>query len=447
MIKKQKSFYKTTETHVISWRLKQLKALQKSLFDYEDRLIEALAQDMGRSDFEVYVSELLIVKRSLTQAINKTRKWSKTKRKRQSVLLLGKKSYVTPRPRGVVLIISPFNYPIQLSLVPLITSLSSGNLATLKLSSKTPKTAKLLKEMLDNTFEDKVVQTFIGEKEITSQLLDEDFDLIFFTGSPQVGKIVMSHAAKHLTPVILELGGKSPAIVLKDADLKQTADRIVWGKFMNSGQTCVAPDYILVDEKIKQSLVHHVIQSIRSFYGEFPLDSKDYGHMIDQKSLDRQIALLQGQEIIHGGLVEGLRLEPTLILDPSMESDIMNEEIFGPILPIIGFTTMNDVYKIVDVNPNPLALYVFSKDRRQVKNIMTKIPFGGGMMNDTVLHLANEWIPFGGIKQSGMSMYHGKEGFNNFSHQQSYVESSRLVIPFLYPPYADRLRWFKKYFK
>ena len=447
MIKEQRSFFKQGLSQDVDWRIKQLKKLETAFLSYEDKILKALEKDLGKAEFESYTSEVLIVKRTLRQHIKKTKTWSKTKRKRSNMLLFGKSSKVYTRPKGVVLIISPFNYPVQLSLLPLITAIAAGNTAVLKLSAKTINTAKVLKEMLDLIFSDEYIKVYIGEKEITSKLLEENFDLIFFTGSPQVGKIVMEKASKHLTPVILELGGKSPAIVLKDADLKLAAERIAWGKFMNAGQTCVAPDYVLIDEAIISDFKEIMIETLENFYGLDALDNNDYASIVSVEDLNRQVSFLDGEQIIYGGKTKGLKLEPTLVLNTSLESRLMNEEIFGPILPILSIKKDQDIFPIIERNPNPLALYVFTKNKNKAKRIMDKIPFGGGMINDTILHLANESIPFGGIKSSGMSMYHGKYGFDNFSHKQSVVRSSSIRIPFIYPPYGERLNWFKKIFR
>lgn len=447
MIKEQQEFFATQLSKNVLWRMDQLRFLKHSIEKYEEELLNALESDLGKAHFESYTSEILIVKRTLKQYFKNTRKWSDPRQVGSNLLSIGKKSKVYPEPRGTVLIISPFNYPVQLSLVPLITAIASGNTAIVKLSAKTPKTAEVLKKILDETFEGKYIKTYIGEKEITSQLLSESFDLIFFTGSPHVGKIVMKAAAEHLTPVILELGGKSPAIVLEDAKLDLAAERIVWGKCINAGQTCVAPDYVLVDEKIKEKFTKKLIEKINKFYGDNPLESNDLPSLIDDKELKRQKNLLEGVTIIHGGKTQGLKMEPTLVEVNDFDSRLMTEEIFGPILPIVTFQKEKDIYQIVNKHPNPLALYVFTKDIDYAQEMMSKISFGGGMINDTVMHLANESLPFGGVRKSGMSAYHGKYGFDNFSHLKSVVISSRFKIPFLYPPYKINVSIFKRFIR
>lgn len=447
MIQQQNEFFNTHLSKNVLWRIDQLKFLEKAIEKYEDEILLALESDLGKAQLESYTSEVLIVKRTLRQYIKNTPKWSEPRNVGSNILMFGKKSKVYPEPRGTVLIISPFNYPVQLSLVPLMTAIASGNTAVLKLSSRTPKTAVVLKKMLDEIFEGNFVKTYIGEKEITSQLLNESFDLIFFTGSPKVGKIVMKAAAEHLTPVILELGGKSPAIVLEDARLDSAAERIVWGKFINAGQTCVAPDYVLIDEKIKEKFITKLEEKIEAFYGKNPLESKDLASLIDENELNRQKELLKDQTVVYGGKTNDLKMEPTLIKTDDFKSRILNEEIFGPILPIVSYKREKDIYEIIDRNPNPLALYVFSKDVKYASEMMSKISFGGGMINDTVMHLANEDLPFGGVRTSGLSSYHGKYGFDNFSHLKSVVESSKFKIPFLYPPYKIDIKLFKKFIR
>ena len=447
MIETQKEFFKTHLSRNVLWRMDQLRLFKKAFEKYEDQLLLALENDLGKAQLESYTSEVLIVKRTLRQYIKNTPKWSQARNVGRSILMMGKNSKVYPEPRGTVLIISPFNYPIQLSLIPLITAIAAGNTAVLKLSSRTPKTSNLIKEMLDNTFPDSFVKTYIGEKEITSQLLNQAFDLIFFTGSPSVGKIVMKAAAEHLTPVILELGGKSPAIVLEDAKLDKAAERIVWGKFINAGQTCVAPDYVLVDESIVDKFIIKLKEKIIEFYGHLPLESPDLASMIDQKELDRQKELLIGHEFLLGGQSLGLKMEPTLVRTQDFNSRLMQEEIFGPILPIVSFKKEKDLYQLIDKNPFPLALYVFSEDTTYAQEMMSKISFGGGMINDTVMHLANEDLPFGGIRSSGMSNYHGQYGFDNFSHLKAIVKSSGFKVPFLYPPYKVSVSLFKRFIR
>ena len=447
MIENQQVFFQTHLSKNVLWRLDQLRLLKKSIETYEDEILLALESDLGKAQFESYVNEVLIVKRTLKHTIKHLHRWSAVRNVSTNLLSFGKKAKVYPEPRGTVLIISPFNYPVQLSLIPLITAIATGNTAVLKLSSKPQKTAAVIKKMVDEIYDDKFIEVFIGEKEITSRLLKESFDLIFFTGSPQVGKIVMKAAAEHLTPVILELGGKSPSIVLKDANLDLAAERIIWGKCINAGQTCVAPDYVLVDEEIKDQFVEKLIEKVKKFYGECPLQSPDLAKMIDHEALLRQKELLEHHTILYGGKTDGNKMEPTLVSVDNFDNRLMEEEIFGPILPIMTFQKEKDLYQMVDKNPNPLSLYVFSKDINYAKDMMSKIPFGGGMINDTVVHLANENLPFGGIRTSGISNYHGKYGFDNFSHLKSVVTSSRFKVPFLYPPYKVNLTFFKRFIR
>lgn len=447
MIDHQRDFYKTHQTHDVNWRIDQLKNLQQSILKYEDDLLMALEKDMGRPHFESYTTEILIVKRTLRQYIKKVRRWSKPRNVWGNILSIGKKSQIHLQPRGNVLIISPFNYPVQLTLVPLITSIAAGNTSVIKLSSRPKKTAEVLTKIIQEGFKPDYIDVYTGEKEITSRLLDEEFDLIFFTGSPKVGKIIMKKAAETLTPVILELGGKSPAIVLDDADIDLAAERIVWGKFINSGQTCVAPDYVLVNDSNYEALIETMKSKISEFYGEDVLNNQDYSRMIDDHEVHRQKNLLKEQKILFGGLSDGLKVEPTLVEVEDFSTPLMKEEIFGPILPIMTFNDESEIFHALNKNPNPLSLYIFSNDITKAKQMMSKISFGGGVINDTVVHLANENLPFGGVKTSGLSYYHGQYGFDQFSHLKSIVVSSKLKIPFLYPPYGDRMKWFRKLFK
>lgn len=353
-------------------------------------------------------------------------------------MLFAKQSYVYTEPKGTVLIIGPFNYPVQLTLVPLISAIAAGNTVMLKPSEQSPQTASTIKEMLDEVFPDEYVSVHLGGKALNEELIKLPYDLIFFTGSQKVGKIIMQQASHNLTPVILELGGKSPAVVLHDANLATAAKRIVWGAFLNGGQTCVAPDYVLVEESISNDFLDLVKIEMKTMFASFNYK------ILDEKRL--QSYLNENKDsMIAGGLKDHL-IQPTILFG-DIKGAILEDEIFGPILPIIPIKNTDSIEGYLQKNPYPLAFYVFTKDLKKAKSMMNRYQFGGGMINDTVLHLVDERIPFGGIRTSGLGSYHGKIGFDAFSHKKSVVISShRINTPFMYPPYKNKLSWFKKIF-
>ena len=398
----------------------------------------ALEKDLGKEAFESYASEILIVKRTLRFTYRNMAKWAKPKKVRPSLLMFGKKSRILVEPKGNVLIIGPYNYPVQLTLVPLITAIASGNTVMIKPSERTLNTSYVIKEMLEEIFPWEYISVEIGGVELNETLLSYPYDLIFFTGSEKVGKIVMEKAAKNLSPVILELGGKSPAIVLDDANLKTAAKRIAWGSYLNGGQTCVAPDYVLVDESIASDFVALLIKETEAMFSNFPYK------MLDEARLKSY--LIENEDlIVHGGMKEG-KLVPTILFG-EVRGSITKDEIFGPILPVIPIKNMESIQTCLELNPYPLALYVFSGNKNKIKQIINYNRFGGGMVNDTILHLVNESLPFGGVRTSGIGSYHGKYGFESFSNLKSIVYASKVIgTPFMYPPYKEKLTWFRKFF-
>ncbi|PGZ51135.1 aldehyde dehydrogenase [Bacillus anthracis] len=381
------------------------------------------------------------------------KKWMKPEKKKTPIHLFPAKSYIVKEPYGTVLIIGPFNYPFQALIEPLIGAIIAGNCVVLKPSENTPNVAAVIRHMINETFDEKYIRVIEGDKEITSLLINAPFDYIFFTGSVQVGKIVMEAAAKNLVPVTLELGGKSPVIVDKTANLDLAAKRIVWGEFLNTGQTCIAPDYVLVESQIKDELISKMKEVILSFYGENPLMSKDYGRIVNEREFNRLISIIEQDKsnIVFGGNYkkEELFITPTLMQAKSWDDAVMLNEIFGPILPIMEYNGINNAIQMINNRPKPLALYLFTEDKKTEKEVLNRISFGGGCVNYTLLHAANHHLPFGGVGNSGMGSYHGEHSFDLFSHHKSIVKKSKkLDFGFLlFPPYNDKIKLVKKILK
>jgi aldehyde dehydrogenase (NAD+) len=354
---------------------------------------------------------------------------------------LGSKSYIYPEPYGTVLIVGPFNYPFQLVMEPMIGAMAAGNCVLLKPSEFTPNVSKVMTKIIQENFEEGYISVMEGGKDVTSELIHSPFDYIFFTGSVEVGKIVMKAAAENLVPVTLELGGKSPCIVDKDANLEVAAKRIVWGKYMNAGQTCVAPDYILVHREVKEQLVKNLATTIKDFYGENPQESKDYGRIVNERQFDRLVSLLDERKVVAGGSHhrEELFMEPTLMNEVSWDDKVMQEEIFGPILPILEYGDLQQAIEQINANPKPLALYLFTENGEVEDRVIQSVSYGGGCINDTVTHLTNPNLPFGGVGPSGIGSYHGKDSFETFSHKKSVMKKSTKVnLSFIYPPYSEK---------
>jgi len=454
MIKKkiqdQKNFFNSNKTKDISFRMLHLIKLKESIKEKEEKIIEALGKDLGKSSFEAYTSEVGFVLESLNYTIKYMRKWAKTQTVRRPIFMPISKSYIKYQPHGTVLIIGPFNYPFQLIMEPLIGAIAAGNTCILKPSDKTPNTVEIIKEIIGEIFKKDHVDVVTGNREAVSELIHSDFDYIFFTGSVPVGKIIMEAASKNLTPVTLELGGKSPTIVHKDADIMKAASRIVWGKFYNSGQTCIAPDYIYVHKEVKDKFLQNIKNEITSFYGENPLNSPDYGKIINLKEFNRLSNIIDENKLYFGGEKneEKLKISPTILTDITWDDNVMKREIFGPILPILTYTNINDVLKIIKDKPRPLALYLFTEDKYLQEKIEDQIPFGGGCINDTISHVSSPNLPFGGTGNSGIGSYHGKESFITFSHKKSMMKkSTRFDIRYIYPPYKGKLKFIKKIMK
>lgn len=451
-IQNVRDFFQTQSTKDIKFRKKYLKALKKSIKKHEPDILDALKSDLGKNKVEAYATEVGFVMKELSYIIKELKNWAKTKSVTTPMMQFPAKSFIKYEPYGTVLIIGPFNYPFQLVMSPLIGALAAGNCAVVKPSEMTPQTSMVVQEILEEVFPEDYVKVIQGEKEVTSQLLDERFDYIFFTGSTKVGQIVYEKASKHLTPVTLELGGKSPVIIDDTANLKVAAERIAFGKFMNAGQTCVAPDYILIDNEIKVKFVEALQATIQEFYGAQIEQSEDFGRIVNDNHFNRLVNIIEDsrQQVIYGGEsnADELFVAPTIILDPKLSDSVMQQEIFGPILPIIGYDTFNEVYDIVEQYEKPLALYLFTEDSDQITAVFNRLSFGGGCVNDTILHLANPNLPFGGVGHSGIGSYHGKYSFELFSHEKSYItKSTKLESGLLFPPYKGKFKYVKQLFK
>jgi aldehyde dehydrogenase (NAD+) len=443
----QRVFQATGQTRSLEFRLTALKRLKTAILRYEPELIAALEEDLHKPLLESYSSELGMVINEINYAVKNLKNWVRPQQVKANLLTFPAKSYLLKEPYGVVLIIAPWNYPMQLALSPLVGAIAAGNCSILKPSELAPATATVLEKLIAATFAPDYIQVVTGDAGISNCLLEQHFDKIFFTGSPRVGKIVMTQAAKHLTPVTLELGGKSPCIVDQNVDLEVTAKRIVWGKFFNAGQTCVAPDYLLVHQTLKAPLCEAMQKWIKLFYTENPATSPDLAKIINFRHFNRLTTYLKDGNIISGGRfnAEHLFIEPTLLEVTDLESPIMQEEIFGPILPVVEYATLEELFEIINRHPDPLACYIFSRDHKLVAQLLNRIPFGGGCVNDTLSHFLNHHLPFGGRGHSGIGNYHGRYSFDAFSHSKAVIKTGfRFDLPVKYPPYKEHhklMRW------
>ena len=442
----QESFFDKQSTYNIKKRIDYLKKLKKILDEKSEHIFDALYKDLKKSDFEAFTSETMLVNKELDIMIKNLKKWSKPKRIPSSLINFPSKDYLIPEPYGNVLMISPWNYPFQLSLTPLIGAVAAGNTVVLKPSESAPNTSKIINEIIDTVFPEEWVKVIEGDANTAKNLLKQKWDYIFYTGSTRVGKFVAKAAAENLTPTTLELGGKSPCIVESTASINKTAKRIVWGKFINCGQTCIAPDYILVEKKIKKILIKKIIQEIEIAFTKEIKNSKDYGRIIHENHLEKLIKSLKNQKIIYGGINEkkDLYLSPTIVDEPNLDSELMQEEIFGPILPIISYESNDRIFKIIKNLEKPLAFYIFSKNKSFINLMLNKFSFGGGVVNDTLIQFANINLPFGGIGASGMGAYHGKHSFKLFSHFKPVVKRSFLFdLPQRFAPYPKSIKFLK----
>ncbi|MBE6053747.1 MAG: aldehyde dehydrogenase [Clostridium sartagoforme] len=449
---KQKDFFNSNSTKNIEFRINTLKKLKLIIKENEELIMEALYKDLKKSNFEAFATEIGILYDEINLHIKKLKKWSKREKVKTPIVHFPAKSYIYKEPYGVTLIIGPFNYPFQLIISPLIGAISAGNCAMLKPSENSPNTALLLEKLINENFNKEYIQVInpLGGKETVSYLLDLKFDYIFFTGSITVGKIIMEKAAKNLTPVTLELGGKSPCIVDKTANISLAAKRIVWGKFLNAGQTCVAPDYILVEKTIKSTLLEALKDEINKQFGNDIKSSPDFPRLINKNSLDRLKNYLSDGEIFFGGGFddESLYLEPTILTNIKNNANVMEDEIFGPILPIIEYSTLEEAISFIKTKEKPLALYCFSEDKSLISKVLSEASSGGATINDTIIHVASPNIPFGGVGFSGLGQYHGKASFDTFSHNKSIIiRGTFFELPIRFAPYKNKITLLKKLMK
>lgn len=438
IVTNQRKYFYTGATLDVDARLQALKKLRASILKHEDIINEALKRDLGKSGFESYMCEIGLVLSEINYMLKHVRSFAKEKTVPTPLAQFHSRSYKKPSPYGTVLIMSPWNYPFLLTLSPLVDAIAAGNTAVLKPSAYSPCTSKIVDSMIKECFDEKYICVVTGGRAENTCLLREHFDYIFFTGSQSVGKEVMKHASCRLTPVTLELGGKSPCIVDKSANLRLAAKRIVFGKFLNCGQTCVAPDYIYCDRTIKDRLVKEIKKQIQRQFGKQPLERPDYGKIINEKHFDRITGLIEPQKVTWGGKSDRgtLKIEPTVIDNVTFGDRVMQEEIFGPLMPILTFDSLDEAIRNIQSMAHPLALYIFSNDRQAVKKVTSRCGFGGGCVNDTIIHLATCEMGFGGFGESGMGAYHGKEGFRTFTHEKSIVDKKTwLDLPMRYQPY------------
>lgn len=434
----QRKYFATGATLDIDYRTCALKKLKTSILEHEAEINEAIKKDLGKSSFESYMCETGLVLSEISYMLKHLHSFAKEKNVHTPLAQFHSRSYKKPSPYGVVLIMSPWNYPFLLTLDPLVDAIAAGNTVVLKPSAYSPYTSEIIKRIISGCFDRQYVSVITGGRAENTCLLNEHFDYIFFTGSQAVGKEVMRHASEHLTPVTLELGGKSPCIVEKSANIKLAAKRIVFGKFLNCGQTCVAPDYIYCDRAIKDKLVKEIKRQIQKQYGKEPLTRENYGKIINEKHFDRISGLIDQSKVVLGGSTNRstLQIEPTVMDNVTFGDAVMQEEIFGPLMPILIYDTLDEVIRNINSMPHPLALYIFTSDKVAAKKITSRCGFGGGCINDTIIHLATSEMGFGGFGESGMGSYHGRDGFNTFSHYKSIVDKKTwLDLPMRYQPY------------
>ncbi|MBD2149615.1 aldehyde dehydrogenase [Pseudanabaena sp. FACHB-1277] len=444
----QREFFATGKTKSYEFRKTQLEKLERLIKEHDQIILDALHQDLRKPAIEAFGSEVLVTTSEIKYILKHLRAWMKPQKVSTPLNLFPSSSYIHTEPLGVVLIVAPWNYPFSLTIQPLLGAIAAGNCAILKPSEHTPNTSRVIAQIINNNFDPSFITVIEGGIETNQALLAEKFDHIFFTGGTAIGKIVMAAAAKHLTPVTLELGGKSPCIVDATCDLEITAKRIIWGKFYNCGQTCIAPDYLLVQKSIKPILLEKLISYIKTFFGDNPQQSADLGRIVNERQFDRLVGLLDEGKILIGGQHDrGDRyIAPTLIDQVSPDAKVMADEIFGPILPILEYDQIEEAIALVNAQPKPLALYLFSKNEQLQQRIVQEVAYGGGCFNDIILHVGNPELPFGGVGNSGIGNYHGKASFDTFSHRKSILKNSfRFDLKWRYPPYTMSLETLKKF--
>lgn len=439
ILQQQNHFFSSGKTIPAEFRLKQLESLKEAMIRHEADLAAALKEDLGKSRMESYMCEIGLTLSELTWMQKHLRSLMRSKCVSTPVAQFAAKSFRSPSPYGTVLIMSPWNYPVLLTLDPLIDAIAAGNTAVVKPSAYAPCTFNVMKTMIEECFPAHYVAVVDGGRAENQALLQQRFDMIFFTGGKTVGREVLRHAAEYLTPVTLELGGKSPCIVDSTAKIRLAAKRIVFGKYLNCGQTCVAPDYILCDKRIRDELITAILAEIEKQFGKEPLKNPNYGKIINEKHFERILGLINGEKLVYGGQSEpeSLRIAPTVLNNITWDDAVMGEEIFGPLLPILTFDTLDEALDTVEAHPHPLALYFFSEDKAAQKKVLDTCRFGGGCINDTIIHLATSDMPFGGVGESGMGSYHGRVGFETFSHYRSIVDKKTWMdLPIRYQKYT-----------
>jgi len=441
ILNEHKKFFETGRTKNVEFRIQQLVKLKQALKAKEELIIEAMHQDLGKSRFEAFTTEIGVVYVSIGLLIRNLKKWVKPKAVKTPLIFLGAKSFVYYEPFGTALIIGPFNYPMNLVIEPLIGAIAAGNCAVIKPSELTPNVSKIIAKIVKESFEENYISVIEGDKEVTALLINAPFDYMFFTGSVNVGKIVMAAAAKNLVPVTLELGGKSPCIVDETANIDLAAQKIAWGKFSNAGQTCVAPDYVVVHKNVKTQLINSLKQCLEDFYGANPRENKDFSRIINTRHTERIRQLIDKEKVVIGGSfeIENRYIAPTILDHVQWDDKVMEDEIFGPVLPVLEFENLETVITHINSKPKPLSLYLFTQNKAVEERIINSVSFGGGCINDTFIHLGNPYLPFGGVGNSGMGSYHGKRSFESFSHEKSILKR-RINIKFMmmHPPYDDK---------
>ncbi|WP_349925167.1 aldehyde dehydrogenase [Bacillus altitudinis] len=441
---------KNVQTPAVQDRIRLLNDLKKAIKHHEKDILQALAHDLHKSEQEAYTTEIGMVYEEINHTVKHLHKWAKPSRAKTPLTHIGSKSMIIKEPYGSVLIIAPWNYPFQLALSPLVGAISAGNAVTLKPSELTPHVSNVIGTIVESVFQEDLAAVVEGGVDVSTELLKLPFDYIFFTGSVAVGKVVMEAAAKHLTPVTLELGGKSPCIVMPDADIKLAAKRITFGKFTNAGQTCIAPDYLLVHESIQEELLREMTTCIRDFYGDQPETNPHFGKNVSQRHFDRLSQFLSNGTIVTGGQrnEQELKIAPTILDHITWEDPVMQEEIFGPILPVISFDSLQEAADMIKARPKPLALYLFTTNKETENYILDNLSFGGGCINDTLMHVATPYLPFGGVGESGIGRYHGKESFFTFTHEKSVLrQTNRFDFSFRYPNAKNGLDIVRKFLK
>lgn len=442
ILDQQRKFFLSGETLPIKFRKQMLKKLYASVVFHKEEILSALTSDLGKSDFEGFMCEVGLSLTEISYMIKNVKKFAKEKTVVTPLAQFASRSYKKPCPYGNTLIMSPWNYPFLLSIEPLANAIAAGNTAILKPSAYSPATSKIIEKILSECFEKKFVAVVTGGRQENAALLEQKFDFVFFTGSQAVGKEVLRHTAENLTPAILELGGKSPCIIDSSAKIRLAAKRVVFGKYLNCGQTCVAPDYILCHKDIKDEFVKEVKIQIEKQYGKNPLENSDYGKIINQKHFERVSSLINAEKVVHGGKTnpQTQQIEPTVLDNVTWDDAVMQEEIFGPIMPILTYENLDQVIADLQKKQKPLALYFFSQNKNNIKAVTEKVSYGGGCINDTIIHLATSEMGFGGVGESGMGSYHGKTGFDAFSHTKSIVDKKTWMdLPMRYQPYDRKI--------